>query len=629
MIATCTPQNTHDQNLQALESVAQISAAVGATSVDEVLALAARKMRELAGVARCSIYLRESEGGLFRGRVSDGCDRELAPYVKRSLAGMPADGMTCELLETRRPVIIADAQNDPRMVRSNARFWKIRSMMAVPMSCGGEIGGVVYLDDVERPHRFTESDAERVMALARVAAAAVSHAQVRADLAERLESSEARVRALRRVNAFDERLSEMVLAGAGLEALLTAIAQLHRKPCAVYDAKLRRLAVARPDGDEQGLVPRLLEEPHAHSRAVTDALLGGTDARAFVVPAMPDVGLARRHLVAPVVVDGELWGYLVMMEHHSRFNGADMLTLRRAAIQIALHASTERRAIEADWNGGASLAAELLTSGSDSETVAQRAARLGVRLEALHAVAVFASRAGRQITDFRAVAAAFGELEPSLHVQTTTLGESVGALVAMPAELDPDEFVRQLKACAGMVCMRLGEDLIAGISSPRESPEQYPDAHGEAREIVDCIRRFGTQDGQPVFTARELGLGRVFLARADADAVRSFAEAAFGQLVRDESKRDLLATLSCFFENMASVRRCALRLAVHENTIRYRLARLEELTGLAITHDPDAQLAARLSMLVLALSGALDPNDLLRRNQREAAAGLKVVGATR
>ena len=44
---------------------------------------------------------------------------------------------------------------------------------------------------------------------------------------------------------------------------------------------------------------------------------------------------------------------------------------------------------------------------------------------------------------------------------------------------------------------------------------------------------------------------------------------------------------------------------MHENTIRYRLARIEELTGLPVTHDPDAQLRARLSLLVLMLEGRL------------------------
>jgi DNA-binding PucR family transcriptional regulator len=97
----------------------------------------------------------------------------------------------------------------------------------------------------------------------------------------------------------------------------------------------------------------------------------------------------------------------------------------------------------------------------------------------------------------------------------------------------------------------------------------------------------------------------VFLATSDAEAVRLFADSTFGELVRDPSKKDLLGTLGCFFDSMGSIRRCAERLGVHENTIRYRLARIEELTGLGVTHDPDAALGARLALLVLMLQGRL------------------------
>ncbi|MEA2148031.1 MAG: hypothetical protein QOG59_3618 [Solirubrobacteraceae bacterium] len=612
----------------ALTTFAGVIAALGDASVDDVLAVVATEVRQLVGVERCSIYLREGDSGLFRGRITDGGTRELAPHVRRSLAGMPTDGMTCELLETGRPVIIADAGNDPRMIRSNTRFWNIRSMMAVPMSVGERVIGVIYLDDVDRAHHFCPPDAELATMFARLGAVAVSHAQLRTDLAGKLEQSEFRVRTMRRANAIDERLSEMVLGGAGLEALLQEIAELTGKPCAVYDAANVRLAVACPSEDVAALVPRLLEEPAVNRTEVSEALAVGGKTRVFVVPPLPDAGVARRHLVAPILVDGELWARLVTMEHRSRFSGSDMITLRRAAVLIALQAVSERRAVEADWNGGASLAAELLSSGSDPVTVARRAARLGVRLDELHAVTVFALRSGNEAPDFRAIASGFGALAPALQVHTTTLGQSVGALIGVPAGADPEAFARELKELVATLCERLGAGLIAGVSSLRDDPAQYPAAHAEARQIVDCIRRFGGATGPSVFSARELGLGRVFLATADPQSIEPFASATFGGLVGDESRRDLLATLSCFFENMASVRRCALQLAVHENTIRYRLSRIEELTGLAITHDPDAQLCARLSLLVLMLSGRLDAMELAQCNQQEAEGGLKLVAVS-
>jgi len=148
-----------------------------------------------------------------------------------------------------------------------------------------------------------------------------------------------------------------------------------------------------------------------------------------------------------------------------------------------------------------------------------------------------------------------------------------------------------------------GTGVVAGMSSVCSDPGRYAEAYDEAREVVECIRRFAPGPGPDVFSATDLGAGRVLLATSDREAVCRFAESTFGSLVRDASKADLLATLRSFFDNMASIRRCAVRLGVHENTIRYRLARIEELTGMPVTHDPDAQLRARLSMLVLMLQG--------------------------
>jgi DNA-binding PucR family transcriptional regulator len=133
----------------------------------------------------------------------------------------------------------------------------------------------------------------------------------------------------------------------------------------------------------------------------------------------------------------------------------------------------------------------------------------------------------------------------------------------------------------------------------------YREAFEEARQIVECIRRFSRAGGPAVLDADELGAGRLFLATSDPGLVAGFAEQTFGGMINDASKADLLTTLCSFFENMASIRRTAATLGLHENTIRYRLSRIEELTGMAVTHDPDAQLRARLSLLVLLLQGRL------------------------
>ncbi len=44
---------------------------------------------------------------------------------------------------------------------------------------------------------------------------------------------------------------------------------------------------------------------------------------------------------------------------------------------------------------------------------------------------------------------------------------------------------------------------------------------------------------------------------------------------------------------------------MHENTIRYRLGRIEETIGIPVATDADAQLTAQLALLVLRLQGRL------------------------
>jgi GAF domain-containing protein len=614
---------------RALEAFAAVGGALeAATGIDDILRVIARKARALVGVERCSIYLRDDAAGLFRGRVSEGGNRELGAYVKRSLAGMPTDGMTCELLRTRQPVIIADAQNDPRMIRSNTRFWNIRSMLAVPMVFGDKVIGVIYLDEVERPHHFDEADAKVVSVFAKLAAVAVSHERMREELCGKLEVAERRVKLLRRAAAIEERLSEFILAGAALGELLTAVAEAHGKPCAVYDVEHRRLGVACPPEAQAGTVPQLLEPPAVHSPDVAEALAKGATSRAFVVPPLHESGISHRHLVAPIIIDGQLWGRLVMMEHRTRFTAADTLTLRRTATLVALQASAERRAVEADWDGGASLAAELLTGAADPVTLERRAARLAVDLDAPRVVAVFGSRSpSADPSDFRAIASLFRKLAPEINVHAATLGKSVGALVEMPGDSSPKSFPDDVRQLVTAICAASDGELVAGVSSLQTAHARYPEALAEARQVLDCIRRYGGDRGPTAFSAHDLGLGRVFLATADPAAVTKFAISTFGALVEDPNKRDLLETLRLFFENMASIRMCAVRLGVHENTIRYRIARLEELTGLAITHDPDAQLGARLSMLVLTLNGSLPVGDPGADQSVGSSQELKLVGA--
>jgi DNA-binding PucR family transcriptional regulator len=107
-----------------------------------------------------------------------------------------------------------------------------------------------------------------------------------------------------------------------------------------------------------------------------------------------------------------------------------------------------------------------------------------------------------------------------------------------------------------------------------------------------------------VLAADDIGAARLLLASASREEVRQFARDTFGPLLDEGTVKseELLATLEAFLRRGRNVRECSDELGVHPNTVRYRLAGIERLTGLAVTTDDSDYLTARIAMTVLRLS---------------------------
>ncbi|MFC7732342.1 PucR family transcriptional regulator [Actinomadura keratinilytica] len=138
--------------------------------------------------------------------------------------------------------------------------------------------------------------------------------------------------------------------------------------------------------------------------------------------------------------------------------------------------------------------------------------------------------------------------------------KQVAALGAGEAVLPvPDDLVA--------ACDRYGLPLVA---VPRETPL--------SRLMAIVVRRLDAEAGS---------LGDVpathaaLLERLPADARREFRRRVLGELISYDRRHrgDLLATLSEFLACSGSWTVCARRLNLHVNTLRYRIGRIEELTG--------------------------------------------------
>jgi sugar diacid utilization regulator len=587
---------------------AALSDAPDSPDTDHLLHMIGDRMCDLVGVGRCSVYLRDGRTGLFRGQVGR-ARSDIDARVKRLVAGTYADQFTREILATRKPVVLSNASNDPRPIRSTMRSWGVSSMLGVPMVFRGEVIGVVYLDDEDGAATFTPLQQEIGSAFADLAAVMIAQTQSSAEMREALETSQRQNQHLRRTAAVDDRLAQSLVEEHDLEALVHEVAEVLGKPVGVYDASWRCRCLRRPKAAGKHPVPDLEDRRISGHPAFVEATRDVGTGRSRLVDALPAAGIPHRMIVAEVAGTDEPSGYVAIVEAGTALHALDAHVARRAAVSVAVFDSIERRLAAAASTDRRVLVTDLLREGATARETARAAATLGIAAGRPHVVCLFATldpSAPPVTTD--AVAAAFrttdGPAGGDVIVGETP--EGVVALVAVDgrsAGLDPDDAMHG-RVRAAITELHHASPVVAALSNPCAEPSGYPDAFADARQVLGCMARYAGEGSPDVLAVDDLGAGRLFVATAERGEAERFARRALsGILGEGTAERDLVATLQTFFASARSVRRAALALGVHENTVRYRLARIEELTGLGVTRDADGQLTAELALIVLQLSG--------------------------
>jgi Purine catabolism regulatory protein-like family/PucR C-terminal helix-turn-helix domain len=159
---------------------------------------------------------------------------------------------------------------------------------------------------------------------------------------------------------------------------------------------------------------------------------------------------------------------------------------------------------------------------------------------------------------------------------------------------------RLQQALRGPLSRGLGEDgrLTIGVSAAVHSPEGLRGALEEARH---ARRVAAARQGRVCVAGHEELASHVLLLPFVPDDVRRAFTARLLDPLRAYDRRhraELIPTLEAFLECDGSWTRCATRLHLHVNTLRYRIGRIEQLTGRDLSRLEDKLdffLALRLS----------------------------------
>jgi hypothetical protein len=401
------------------------------------------------------------------------------------------------------------------------------------------------------------------------------------------------------------RLSGVIAAGGGIAGLVQAMAGLTPNHLWLIDPRHRVVARSASARDSEFRAPdlALLLEEHGP--------VDLTSLEPVLIGARPARGLARRHLLMPVARDACLFAWLVVAEVPGRLTNDDLALSRRTGFHLATEYAIQRRVASASWNARSALARVLVRGSGRDDDLTASADYLGVQADADRVIVYIADPSdATERRDDELVADRVAH-ELGVEVLGTRGSEGTILLVEAPEDAARVLFVHRVKQAMTRVMSAVGEpETIVGVSAVARA-SALRRAYRETREVVLCVDGFATPATR-VIAVDDLGPARLFVANGDVSSVRRYVHDVLGALLGDvPGSTDLLRTLQAFFDTGRSVRESSARLGVHENTVRLRLGKIHDLTGLDVASDANDQLSAQTALLVLRLEGhpAIPPFD--------------------
>jgi PucR family transcriptional regulator, purine catabolism regulatory protein len=378
---------------------------------------------------------------------------------------------------------------------------------------------------------------------------------------------------LQRSIAAQERLQRIVLSERGLDAIVGALATLVGGPALVFDGRGELQAMRtfrRGLGDD--VVAALGEELRERARR--------GDGAAFV-PAHPE--LAPRALALPVG-GGEAeralpQAWLVAAKDSGGLAEIDRLILHQAVTVVALELLRRRVADSTERRLAGDVLSAAIAGELEGVELARRLEPFGVGGRVTALVVAPPARATLEACEAALDDALQGE---AVHGLLAIEGGNVVAL--LPGFEDDDLFELAERAVA-----RAGETLGAPPSAGAGravAAGRAREAYHEARCALEARALGGNGSGNgatraAVATYRDLGSFQLLLSLQDSDALALFCESLLGPIESGEGHYggELMRSLEAFIECNGQWEAAARRLYCHRHTLRYRIRKIEELTG--------------------------------------------------
>jgi PucR family transcriptional regulator, purine catabolism regulatory protein len=394
---------------------------------------------------------------------------------------------------------------------------------------------------------------------------------------------------LQRSLAVHEKLTKIVLEEKGLEAILSTLSALVGCSAVLFDfhgVVLCEAAYRRRLGGE--IVAELWKQ-------ISDRR---ADRQNF---ALSLHGVAAGVQVYPVVASHRIGAFLAVVKDSGDFSDYDRIILHHVVTVTALELVKKKAVAETEKRLAGDFFDELIASDLYEEEIARRLAFFGLDPKVPHLIAlvdidgaVSADGHGERED------AAAQDIKERLHWAvdefmakrealfiSASRSDSV-VILMQPGKSDGDEAVgiaAELQRAIGALLPEISVSV--GIGRPHRSLIDLRQSYYEASYAIK-IRKLKGGDGV-IASFDDLGSYGLLLGLQDTLSLEVFYDSVLGKLqdYDEQNSSDLVKSLACFLEANGHWGDAAEKLYVHRHTLRYRMKRVEEITGRDLDQSQD------------------------------------------
>lgn len=582
--------------ISGLQSVARET--LSARELNQVLTCATHETLRLLSANICGVFLKEDEEVVMRSCVGNLRVETAQLRMRRG------QGVAGRVFETGEACRVDEYIHDVTISRDYmelARLEHARSALAAPLKIRDEVVGVLEVWR-RKKSTFSDRDVRRIMALADLVAIAIHNARLNEaqlksveQLAEANQQLQSQNNAFGRSAEIQQSMLDTLLSGEGINGIARIIGRHTGAEVAILTDDMQPLttsAISPNVAAVSATIEELIRDPH--------------DLHVDRCAAIKD----RWVKVQQIIVSGERVGWACIVSESQPDEVAEM-ALRSGAIACALSYLENRAASQARAELSSEILWDLLEGDPKVKLLAiARAKDLHIDLTGPHRILhcnldqleEFGHRsgwdAGAAEKNRRIVLEYCTRFLESNGLKLLTVRGNL--LIALIHGKSRDETMNSLQHVRDLISIKIPNFRIKlAASTITGNSTDYKAAHREAAIALLAATKLGAGD---IALSDDLGvLGLLLSIRHDSD-LAGVVGAILGEVIDYDNKHNniLSKTMRAYFDADCSLQATAVKLDVHQKTVRYRLTHFERLSGMDLRkHENKLMVDLALRMLVI------------------------------